>query len=381
MKFAWLSDSHLGYTQYGLERRRIDFEQAFETAVEHILKAGIRSIVHTGDMLHSNRPGPDAMACLRRSHRRLVEARARMLVISGNHDRTEPPWPTLLEPNEWAYGITVADNQVVTLEGVTFFCLPFMPVEQVRRLVWPQADIMLCHLQVQEFIGFESLSAVALNELPVSYRAILIGDVHINRMMAHPSNPDCPVGYTGSTELNSESEPSEKVWTEVEVLPAQPVRFQQHNIPTRLVLRRVVEDVESLDKHVAEIMAHWQNHVTSTGDSREPLVFIEYPSGTAGLMERLKSAFNPDKWVLRFKPVLKLMAPTGVPLIPSQTELTVQDILRADLAMRQDLVPLAEQLINPAQDPNAALDEYIEGRLRQIDAASRTLDGGAPQVS
>lgn len=387
MKFGWISDSHLGYVQYGLDRRRLDFERAFESAVDAMLMGfDLKLIVHTGDLLNSNRPGPDAIECLRRVHRKLIENRARMVVISGNHDYTDPPWPTLLEPDPDMLGITVQDHQVFTYESVRFFCLPYVPVERFKQLVWPAADILLCHQQIREFIGFESLNALSVTELPIqNYRAILVGDIHktqIERYQNEGLEHAVPVGYIGSMELCSESEPSVKYWAEVDVGDDKgPIQITKYEIPTRLVVRVSLKKPEDLDPAVEMVRRAYEQAVEHLDDTREPIVFVEYPSTMTDVMDRFKKTFNPDQFILRFKSRLVLGAPTSVPLPPQEQELTPVDILRSKLALRGDLLPVAEQLINKDVDANAAADQFIEARLRAIEADTRPVDRGASAVS
>lgn len=383
MKFAWMSDSHLGNNQYGLERRRLDFARALESAVSHALQLEIELIVHTGDLLNSNRPGPDSIECLRRIHRNLIAAGARMIVISGNHDQTDPPWPTLLEPEGNMLGISVQDNQVFSYGEVRFFCLPSVSVERFKSTVWPKAEVLLCHMQVQEFIGFESLSALKLSELPLDFfNAILIGDIHVHKIQNYirQDGTQVPVGYTGSTELCSSSEQSEKFWMEVQMENQVITQLTPHKIETRQVIRRVVDQVEDIDRHVQEINREWFRNQDVSGDTREPILFVEYPSDMPGVMERFRSAFDPSSWVVRFKPVLRQGRKLGAPLVPQARELTPTDILRSYLAMRSDLLPVAEQLITKDRDPNATLDQFIESRLRAIEESSRSPDGGAPAI-
>lgn len=376
MRFAWLSDNHLGYMQYGLDRRRADFEYAFESSVDAILAIGIKLIVDTGDLLNSNRPGPEAIECLRRVHRKLIAAGARMLVISGNHDRTDPPWPTLLEPNERGLGITVQDKQVFSTEGVSFFCLPYVPVEQFKTMQWPAATVLLCHQMVQEFVGYPAPNALTMADLPYQhYKAILIGDVHVSDTRPHPLDANVLVGYIGSTELCSESEHSEKFWAEVHVEPGKVMGITSHQIPTRRVYRRVLENLDQVPSVITVLQSEHAYHVEHTGDTREGIIFVEHFSDMAGLMERFRAAFNPDKWILRFKSKIRLLTPTGVPVNPGETDLTTGDILKSQLAMRQDLLPVATQLINPEIDANAAVDEFIENRLRAIEAPAGTPNG------
>lgn len=371
MRFAWLSDTQLGFYQYGLERRRSDFEYAFESSVDDILSRGIKMIVHTGDLLNSNRPGSEALTCLKRVHRKLIENGARMLVITANHDMADPPWPTILEENNEQTGILIRDNQLFAHEGVMFYCAPFMSNERFLQIEWPKADVLLCHIMLQEFIGFPSPTALKIADMPLDkFGAILMGDIHVTDIRTVGG---CLIGYPGSTELNSETEPSEKFWiavefdTEIRKVPA----VIQHEIRTRKVFRYVISTPDQVERIIAEITAKWEEHKKKTGDLREPIVFLEYPSDLAGVMERFRTAFNPDKWILRFKSVIQLQAKTGMPLNPGQQDLTVEDILRSELAMRQDMIPIATQLITQDVNADAALNEFIEARIRAIEGPAQ----------
>jgi Calcineurin-like phosphoesterase len=363
MKFAHLSDSHIGFRQYGLERRRKDFEQAFESAVSDILNRGIRFIVHTGDLLNSNRPGPDAIQCLNRIHRNLIAHNAHMAVASGNHDYTIPPWPSVLVPDE--YGIKCRDFEVVRSGDASFYFVPSMPVEQFMKHEFKEADVLLWHGLVRPFINFEAVNSLDISELPCHrYRMILLGDVHITEIMTAPQNPACKVGYIGSTEMCNSREPEEKFWGEIDT---RDWSTRKHIIATRPILHWKIE---------SEITDSWMERMIdvvrglSLKDTRKPIIFIDYGSHIPGVVERMRRTFNPDEFILQFRPEMVMTSGPGVPMPAMEDNMSVEDLLRSKIAMREDLVPVALGLVNQDMDPKAVLDEFIEQRIRN--AAGRT---------
>jgi len=357
MKFAHLSDTHVGFKQYGLERRRKDFEQAFETAVSDILNKGIRFIVHSGDLLNSNRPGPDAIQCLNRVHRNLIAHNAHMAVASGNHDYTSPPWPSVLTPDE--FGIKPRDFEIVRWGDTSFYFVPSMPVEQFVKHDFKEADVLVWHGMVRPFINFEAVNSLDISELPCHrYRMVLLGDIHVTELKVAPQNPACKVGYIGSTEMCNSKEPDEKYWGEIN---SQDWSTKKHTIATRPILRLKIEQ-ELTDSWMEKLIDVVK--VLTLKDPRRPIMFIDYASHIPGVVERISRTFNPDEFILRFRPEMIMTASPGVPLPATEDHMSVEDLLRSRIAMREDLVPVAMGLINQEMDPKAVLDEFIEERVR-----------------
>ena len=56
MKFLHVTDTHLGYNQYGLEERGQDFFDVFKEAVDIAIENEVDFILHTGDFFHTSRP-------------------------------------------------------------------------------------------------------------------------------------------------------------------------------------------------------------------------------------------------------------------------------------------------------------------------------------
>lgn len=93
VRIAHISDTHLGYRalfradpETGRNQRAVDFERAFERAVDDILERKPDLVIHGGDVFHHTRPSWPALRCFVRQMRRLEAAKLPALVIAGNHD-------------------------------------------------------------------------------------------------------------------------------------------------------------------------------------------------------------------------------------------------------------------------------------------------------
>lgn len=93
VRIAHISDTHLGYRQFsklepdtGRNQRTVDFEQAFEWAVDHIIEQKPDGIIHSGDVFHYSRPTWATLRHFAQQMQRIEQAGIPTLVIAGNHD-------------------------------------------------------------------------------------------------------------------------------------------------------------------------------------------------------------------------------------------------------------------------------------------------------
>jgi exonuclease SbcD len=93
LRFAHISDTHLGYRAYfkadpesGRNQRAVDIERAYETAIDDILTRDVQLVIHGGDVFHHTRPAWSSLRCFVRQTRRLTDAGIPVVVIGGNHD-------------------------------------------------------------------------------------------------------------------------------------------------------------------------------------------------------------------------------------------------------------------------------------------------------
>jgi exonuclease SbcD len=84
--FVHAADLHLGYSQYGLEARREDFDRAFQELVDKTIELKPDFIIIAGDLFHSARPSNVTLENAIRNFSRLREASIPVLTVDGSHD-------------------------------------------------------------------------------------------------------------------------------------------------------------------------------------------------------------------------------------------------------------------------------------------------------
>ena len=84
--FVHAADLHLGYSQYGLEARRQDFDDAFRELVDRTIELKPDFMIIAGDLFHQARPSNHTLENTIRSFKRLKDAGIPVLTVDGSHD-------------------------------------------------------------------------------------------------------------------------------------------------------------------------------------------------------------------------------------------------------------------------------------------------------
>ena len=84
--FVHAADLHLGYSQYGLEARRQDFDNAFRELVDRTIELKPDFMIIAGDLFHQARPSNHTLENTIRSFKRLKDAGIPVLTVDGSHD-------------------------------------------------------------------------------------------------------------------------------------------------------------------------------------------------------------------------------------------------------------------------------------------------------
>lgn len=84
--FVHAADLHLGYSQYGLEARREDFDKAFQQLVDKTIELKPDFMIIAGDLFHQARVSNVTLENAIRNFGRLREAGIPVLVVDGSHD-------------------------------------------------------------------------------------------------------------------------------------------------------------------------------------------------------------------------------------------------------------------------------------------------------
>lgn len=84
--FVHAADLHLGYSQYGLEARRQDFDNAFKELVDKTIELKPDFMIMAGDLFHHARPSNVTLENTIRTFKRLRDANIPVLTVDGSHD-------------------------------------------------------------------------------------------------------------------------------------------------------------------------------------------------------------------------------------------------------------------------------------------------------
>jgi DNA repair exonuclease SbcCD nuclease subunit len=84
--FIHVADLHLGYSQYGLEARREDFDKTFQEIVDKAIELKTDFLIIAGDLFHQARPSNTTLENAIRNFSRLREAGIPVLTVDGSHD-------------------------------------------------------------------------------------------------------------------------------------------------------------------------------------------------------------------------------------------------------------------------------------------------------
>jgi DNA repair exonuclease SbcCD nuclease subunit len=87
MRFIHASDLHLGYRQYDLEERSMDFARSFKKIAEHAVSVKADFVLLAGDLFHSRNINASTFMQAHHILSILRDANIACVAIEGNHDR------------------------------------------------------------------------------------------------------------------------------------------------------------------------------------------------------------------------------------------------------------------------------------------------------
>ncbi|MDP8023926.1 MAG: metallophosphoesterase [Nitrososphaeria archaeon] len=205
---AHISDTHLGAMPYGLRERSEDFYDAFNEALEIILKDHIKVVVHSGDVFDSPKPPGLAVKNLYSGLVKLENAGSKMFFVLGEHDISrmkDVPFPLLLE--EMGYASYIGDGQSHIIEGITLVGFNKHRRSEIRLLREklsnlkqnPGKNILVLHQGLVEF--HEYAGEMATSDLPAWFDYYAMGHLH-DPGTKRFSGLKGTVSYPGATEAS-----------------------------------------------------------------------------------------------------------------------------------------------------------------------------------
>ncbi len=217
MKFLHVTDTHLGYNQYGLEERGQDFFDVFKEAIEIAIENKVDFILHTGDFFHTSRPSNQVILEGLEIINQVKNANIPIFCIAGNHDRGSKVRDIspldILKP----FGLKTIENGTVEHEGIFISGIKYISKAGIKHLggIRPALEKILektsssknLHILMlhQEFYPLFPMSSLYTErEIPEGFDYVGIGHYHVKQKPKKINNSF--VVYPGSTEFTAYSE-------------------------------------------------------------------------------------------------------------------------------------------------------------------------------
>ncbi len=190
MRFAHLSDSHLGTRQFGLMDRETDFYDVFAKNIDKIIEKDVDFVIHSGDLFDNNRPSTEALLAFQKALLRLNDEKIPIYAIAGNHDSIlrKGAMPPLVLFKDLGLKLISQNNPFYT-EGPVLICgLPYVPSSQgdVLRHKYDQLSklaekslksILVSHQGIDKWMH-EDTHEIELDEMPKNFDYYAMGHIH-----------------------------------------------------------------------------------------------------------------------------------------------------------------------------------------------------------
>ncbi|WP_083494527.1 metallophosphoesterase family protein [Pyrodictium occultum] len=288
LRVLHVSDTHLGYRQYGLIEREMDIYRVFDEIIDTAIREKVDAVVHAGDFFDTTRPPPQAIHRAIRSLRRLNTAGIPFIVIPGDHDlprrRMLPPLLILEEVLE--------DVHVLGLRGPEHHRLRTRSGELLvagvrnekgvgarQRLLEHLARLPKAPREPSVLLLHQSLHEVApeyeleLGELPQGYSYYALGHIHLYRRFAVG---DSLAVYPGSIEalrVDEASAQPRRYVSLVELAPGRTVSVDKIALETPRP--QIVEEIvfDSLDA-LRSALLRLRDRLARYPESRKPILHL-----------------------------------------------------------------------------------------------------------
>ena len=209
MRFAHLSDTHLGHRQYGIFEREQDFYELFEKTIDKIIELDVDFVINSGDLFDYSRPSTDALLSFQKGLLKLNEAGIPVYAIAGNHDSIlrKDVKPPLTLFRELGLNLITKEDKFYEFDDILICGAPYEPKSRKSELEECFAElseisnkysksILVLHQGIKELLPMEY--EIKLSDLPENFDYYALG--HLHDYHRKECGRGCLV-YPGSMEL------------------------------------------------------------------------------------------------------------------------------------------------------------------------------------
>jgi DNA repair exonuclease SbcCD nuclease subunit len=234
MIFSHISDTHLGFTQYGLVERENDVYDSFNEAIDVSIKDHVDFVIFAGDIFHIPNPSGNAILQMANALRRLKEKNIESFFVLGEHDISR----ISSAPVSYVYHNLRFANYIGGGKQFVYKNILLIGFDKIRKseiasfaAKFDEADktarahnghkILVMHQGISEISEFAG--EVSTADLPKSFTYYAMGHLH-DKFLKHFPNLEGPVAYPGSIEVTSSEgiKDSPKGFYEVDISASEP---------------------------------------------------------------------------------------------------------------------------------------------------------------
>lgn len=286
--FIHTADTHLGYRQYQRPEREQDYLDVFIEVIDAAIERNCDGVIHAGDFFHDSRPSTDTLRATLAQLRRLRNHDIPFLGVVGNHEGTQNhQWIDLFSELDLAHHLSKSPR---IIGDTAVYGLDHVPESQQGALEYSFDSHSVEHAILVAHGLFTPVSpygnwdiSTILDQSPVKFDAVLLGDDHDRRSM---KIEDTIVTYAGSPERTATDQTQDRSFnlvttdgtsdSDVQVEP-QPVDARAHSLITIELsendgfdrIKQVIKNSEITDAVVGIVL-------TGEGDSIPPAQIEEF---------------------------------------------------------------------------------------------------------
>lgn len=329
-----------------------DTYKAFDQCVELANLSNV-PIICLGDLFDKARPDAESVDCFTRGVDRLAQE---FLFIDGNHDASDPPWPTVLAKKARSLHNVCVELKGVKIRGVSFQKADKLAatVAEVHELVY---DVICMHQAWDELQGIGRTGGSIVDIVPPG-KLLLTGDYHKRLTMQLPTDRGViTVHSPGSTCMQAIDESEHKFVTMLvvdETATGREVKLVDVPLLSRPCDRVKVANEEQF----AQLLLKYP------GASTKPILHVTYPDGIDNAFTRMVSMLGNKAYLFIKCLSASELDAVQVPSVPAGARVTLQDAVNNMLQEPAD-IQLANTLLQTIQTASTAgvtacLDRWLK---------------------
>jgi DNA repair exonuclease SbcCD nuclease subunit len=237
---VFTADLHLSPTIWAdLPDVRGDSYRAFRQICDYCVQHGAEALVLGGDVFNRSTPDSMSVAFFRSCIFNVRESGTRILGIQGQHDRSDPPWFSVVDGVKWLHDVTSTipiDGKSCRISGLDNADAASVQ-KYLQELAVDPPDIVVMHQALRQVFPIEDAWDLDEEWIPKG-PLVLLGDLHFEAQTER-------CYYSGSTHIRSVSENPQKSFITVHHENGV-FDVKRHPLKSREVLMATVGDDDGL---------------------------------------------------------------------------------------------------------------------------------------